>query len=375
MDKLCDQLNVMGRNSCGDLAQNRFEPIQEQPQQQQPTKIIDVNDHCLEKIFDYLDSKNLFNVAIANEWLRPAAALTYRRKFGNKRVIVNERFYGEASSKVWSNDAVRIGIKSTLQFLRCFGSTINDLEIDGFVSLNTKCPQTQKINRRHEYIHQYVKMYCAENLLSIRFEWMPNMDYFQGPLVNVENVEIRHGSLDAHLLHVFNDLFPKMRCLKLSDVRMYKDSDAVHFEHLNHLKFRLVCAFSEWKLHRLAQSSPQLRILEIEMHSIMAFSELLKFTEKNRLLTKLSVTFFRGPTSVRPSDVEQLVSQHPFLVELDLPQYKFLSEDARRLFRRINTLKKFRFYCDTSYTEYIRLFSQLDDGWKIEGRTQVTLER
>lgn len=54
------------------------------------TRIIDVNDDCLRKISQYLDLHNFFNVAIANEYLRPAAAEVYKHKYGEKDVNIHE---------------------------------------------------------------------------------------------------------------------------------------------------------------------------------------------------------------------------------------------------------------------------------------------
>lgn len=53
---------------------------------EQPTKCTDLNDDCLQKIFEHLNLIELFNVAVANEWLRPAAGIVYKRKFGMKKV-------------------------------------------------------------------------------------------------------------------------------------------------------------------------------------------------------------------------------------------------------------------------------------------------
>lgn len=54
-----------------------------------PTKITDLDDICLEKIFDHLGFHGLFNIAVANEWLRPAARFVYKRKFGKQFILIN----------------------------------------------------------------------------------------------------------------------------------------------------------------------------------------------------------------------------------------------------------------------------------------------
>lgn len=54
-----------------------------------PKKIIDLKNDCLAKIFGYLNLQSLFNVARANEWLRPAAASVYDRKYGDIKISIN----------------------------------------------------------------------------------------------------------------------------------------------------------------------------------------------------------------------------------------------------------------------------------------------
>lgn len=55
----------------------------------QPTKITGLIDDCLEKIFEHLDIGSLFNAAVANEYLRPAASNVFKRKFGTERVWID----------------------------------------------------------------------------------------------------------------------------------------------------------------------------------------------------------------------------------------------------------------------------------------------
>lgn len=54
----------------------------------QTTKITDLNDDCLERIFMLLDVENLLNVKLANKWLGPAADIVYKRKFGTYSVCL-----------------------------------------------------------------------------------------------------------------------------------------------------------------------------------------------------------------------------------------------------------------------------------------------
>lgn len=125
--------------------------------QQQPMKITDVIDDCLLKIFDYLDSASLFNVAVANERLRPTASMIYKRKFGAMEVkIKSNKSYWAHSVPFKVNDVIHvIDLKMTLQFLRCLGPSIDHLSIfhHGF---NEK---------QIHHIYHYINEYCAENLV------------------------------------------------------------------------------------------------------------------------------------------------------------------------------------------------------------------
>lgn len=95
---------------------------------EETTKIVDLNDDCLMAVFEVLDDlQSLFNVSIANEWLRPAARAVYRRKCGARKVKIsgcnNHRSNGRAELFV-PRRANRInvtGLKPALLYLRCFG--------------------------------------------------------------------------------------------------------------------------------------------------------------------------------------------------------------------------------------------------------------
>lgn len=121
------------------------------PEPIQPTKIIDVNNDCLEKIFHKLDLQSLFNVSIANEWLRPAAGEIYNSKFGTKLVKIFP-FTSRLALKEDGNEISLCGLKTCLQYLRCFGSSISELSIE------YKYSKT----KRYDYVHQYIKKYCLE---------------------------------------------------------------------------------------------------------------------------------------------------------------------------------------------------------------------
>lgn len=107
-------------------------------------KIIDLNDDCLMTIFGYLDLSSLFNVAISNEWLRPAAGYVYQRKFGMTTVNIGgcDDYRRNTRSKDRDNHFTKhntlnvgyagidvYGLKTCLQYLHYFGPFIRNLTI------------------------------------------------------------------------------------------------------------------------------------------------------------------------------------------------------------------------------------------------------
>lgn len=130
-------------------------------------KIIDLDDDSLAKIFVHLDLQSLFNVALANEWLRPAANDIYTRKFNNKEV----RFCVDSSQRVkrlfQKDTKIYVnGLIMCLQYLRCFGPSISNFEIFHlFLCKPIHC----------NYIYQYIMEYCySERLTAMKLSKIRN---------------------------------------------------------------------------------------------------------------------------------------------------------------------------------------------------------
>lgn len=191
-------------------------------------RIIDLNDHCLEKIFELLNFQSLFDVAISNEWLRPAASTVYKLRFDQYHVVVTGNAFITDRRPIFESDKIIIDqLKSILLFLRCFRSSITVLEIDSVFYLKKK---------QYEYINQYVNKYCAESLVSISFESVPKItkEHFVKPFINVENVKIKGGL--EHYLASFADWFPNMRHLTFVPVNMHGERFTdLHFQHVERL--------------------------------------------------------------------------------------------------------------------------------------------
>lgn len=208
----------------------RTESVDEHPLPTDPNakKIIHLDDLCLEKTFEYLNFQSLFNVAIANEFLRPAAARVYNRRFGRHPVYITGNSF-QTGRPIFVLYKLHIDqLQSALQFLRCFGAEITVLEFDG-------AHYTKK--KHYEYVNQYINKYCSANLVSITFESVPKIakEHFPKPFVNVQNVTVKKGSVGRYLPS-FAEWFPNMHRLELIQVNMFQNRlTDLHFPHLEHL--------------------------------------------------------------------------------------------------------------------------------------------
>lgn len=350
------------------------------PKRQQPNspelKITDLNDYCLEKIFVRLDFHNLFNVAMANEWLRPAARFLYKRKFGNKTVVINlfpirrnaDEYY--ENIRIDSENVTINDFKNCLQFLRCFGSSISNVHI--FYDL-TK-------DKRYDYIHQYINNYCAESLLKIEFfdkihEF--SINGFEKPFVNVQTVALHDFYLDDQFSSL-SQWFPNARTLKLFGI-VHKDNRSIDlplFHHLEHVRIEVhngvkfwgpVCAgFTKTETARLLTLSNQLKSLEICTSpnlQKMTMRSLLNIIEGKPAMEKLMLKMGLYRSAVKPMEMQRLINEYPMLIELHLENFKFTVENALNLIHQLKFLKTFHFQLNNR-SEYTRFASQLDgDQW------------
>lgn len=361
-----------------------------------PLKITDLNDDCLKKCFNYLDLASLFAVSVANEWLRPAANVVYKRKFGAKKVqIKGEQFpfwlfsanditmpLDLKSEPYEFDDSIHVcGIKTCLQFLRCLGPVIGNLTI-GYLQLD---------DNEYDYIHQYINKYCAETLTGIVFQDKLNypIEHFDKPFVNVQAVAVYHSEL-ANQCRSFAQWFPNMRSLELRDVKMLDHTMKMPFRHLRDLQINInggKCGLTKRMAARIFHLSPKLQHLKIRVFGRqgMALSTLLNIIEVNQHVCDLHVSMENHSMKVWSWDVERLVNEHPSLIELDLTGHTFKEDDALMVIQQLKLLQTFRFQLENArgYGDFVAQVKNVHDQWKPSVRTEcwnkhrqvVTLER
>lgn len=328
-------------------------------------KITELIDDCLVNLFEYLDADDLLNVAVACNYLVPAAADVFKRKFGKKEFVFNEcddfrpNTCGDAylirPPKERSTSIVVYGLKASLLYLRHFGASIRNLTIDYYKSKSI----------RYAFVHQYISTYCSDSLIGNSFMRLPDIsvERFEKPLAHVRHVVVCDSDLGKQLASC-GQWFPSMRHLKLTNVRLASDFDRTSFRHLKHL-----CACLDDRvglktadLPRLLHSNQRLRSLEIEVsHNSIAMNTLLHFIKDLSKITKLHVRMLCEYSNLKvPSpEVNRIVNEHKSLVQLHLPQYQFQVDDVIQLICHENPLQSFHFRMKNQ-SSYGQLDSKVD---------------
>lgn len=333
------------------------------------TKLTDLNDDCLEKIFGHLDLRGLLNVSIANQKVRAAAGYVYRRKFGAKSVIIeyfpdlmlrNPCLLLESSATIVL--CVRYYFETCLQFLRCLGSSISHITIIYGLSES----------KRFQYIHHHINKYCYESLTGISFDQKLNIpiEHFDKPFLNVQFVSISNCNLGEQLPK-FGEWFPNSQRLCLKLVSLDRNYIEVHFQNLKTLKIfvGLQCTFMRKMIFDILHPNREIENLSIGLavgHQLK-MKPLLNVIKQNSSILELILEPSQYRSVVSALDVQRIVSEHPSMAVLRLHDYKFTAKNAIALIRQLNSLKQFRFQLD-DLSEYEYFASQLmdmDSDWEL----------
>lgn len=331
----------------------------------QTTKIIDLNDDCLVKIFEHLELKDLYMLSIASEWLRPAAADVYVRKFGTKPVQIRgcsdpEMDFDGLSPRENNSNIDIFSLRMCLQYLRFFGSSISSLLID----------YDESMSKRFQYVDKYVNKYCADSLIEISFLFMTNtiIEPFEKQFVSVESLKIYSCEL-AKNLPSFAEWFPNVRRLELIYTHVNSRHIEVTFRHLEHLSIRVDghACFTPEDAKRLLRSNRHLRSLKLASmnEEKTNINTLLDIIKDNSSITKLVLTTcLNNSIQMNSSNLQVLVHNHPSLVELELPNCEMSSDNVAALIVQLNFLKKFCFRCWNA-RNYSKIVSKLDSEWHV----------
>lgn len=121
------------------------------------TKITDIDFVCLEFVLENLNIGNLLHVADSNKQLQLAAASVFSRKFGQRKVLLTDIYPKYRTLFERDGTIVVGGLKTCLQFLRCFGKLVKMLDIS-FVDSSKK---------HHFLMDEYINQFCADSLIKL----------------------------------------------------------------------------------------------------------------------------------------------------------------------------------------------------------------
>lgn len=229
--------------------------------------LTDLDIVCIEEIFEYLELKDLLNVADSNKRLCHASKFVFIRK------------YARDENLICSDN-----IKRSLQTLRIYGSLISLLIVQ-FLE-----------DKAQQYVIDYISEYCHESLNEIRFRVFYNFNGFKNPLKNVKSVILCSGiEFDKNWLL---RSFPRMQKLTLRShctPCIHSEMIANHFPYLQYFEYQIILA----RLKRdnncievfksFLRLNPQLRDLRLECGSKRDIEYLQVIGERERNLESLQL--------------------------------------------------------------------------------------
>lgn len=157
--------------------------------------------------------------------------------------------------------------------MRCFGAFIHDLSIN-YGDLNSKSCK---------HLHKNINDFCAENLVSIEFEDMPNIaiKQFKKVFVNVRHVSFLECELGGKWPSVVQ-WFPNLRRLNLKLVNMDYRSIKKPFRKLKHLSIKSIDC-GEFTANEIAadllDGIHRLKSFEFENPELLSPPMSMEFTE------------------------------------------------------------------------------------------------
>lgn len=340
------------------------------------TRITDLNDDCLQKIFQLVYTRCLFSLAVASEWLRPAANAVFKRTNGFKRIDITRCNDGlpqiNTVPSVYCQAIIVSGLKMTLQFLRCFGPSISSLSI----------VYDESESQRYRHIHHYISEYCSESLITLAFREKSDKQQIEGfdkPMVCVEELHFSAcGNLDKQL-PVFNRWFPNLHRLKIVGARVNRRYAAVTFQHLEQLT---ICiddqnGFTMNDATKLLHSNHQLQSvrMNVQMNKQAKINGLLDMIKEHSNISELIIQIIDGNSifddqniRISSSILRQLVKEHPILHKLEFKGCHLTMTNVVTLLSQLKSLQRIRNYVDASSD--FTLFNKLEKrGWEIYPET------
>lgn len=227
-------------------------------------KITDMNMICLEECLEYLELKDLLDVANANKRLREAAQFVYLRKYSQKTISTNLIELNHGIS-VFKEFIEICNFKMLLQFFRCFGQLIKYMNIE-FTDLST-VKTLRKISKQR--ILFQLNEYCSESLIKINFYNVKNdeLKLLTKPFTKVQEVLMEKSYLTE--IGGFKRIFPNIQKFKYknTNIELIDDIGCMvdHFPHLKCFSFLTeTFLYKKERIAKMLRLNPQLEKLSLQ---------------------------------------------------------------------------------------------------------------
>lgn len=249
MLKICFQISKAKH-----LKENQELPSEESKAVAEAEKMIitDLDEYCLEYIFDYLDGNDLISVSISSTTFQPAARIVFKRRF-----------------------SALVSVQSSVFGLRCWfkGREIHEMQFQNLIPIFGDSISTIKMSYCHSIDKDYQKVYeniinriirhPLESLVKINFWYFPKgwLSIFSKPMPKVKSIYLEACDLSDKPVILDNcksgarnmtlpEIFPKLHHLKIRCVYKAKHIGIItHFPYLKEVEIRNVynCELPEIK--------------------------------------------------------------------------------------------------------------------------------
>lgn len=256
------------------------------------TKITDLNDDCLERIFGYLNLKDLVNIGLSNTRFKFADGIVFKRTYPHQ-------FEFKLTSKFGLLGTYRGKLLNPTQsqsVIQVFGDFISSIKLEVEIKIAPK--QLEKFKK-------LIVKVSFKSLLKFEFEHFPRSCLnFHKPLPKVEYVSLVNCDLSDGTV-LLSEIFPKLNHLKIDcedtrhiPARSLDDTKysqiITHFPHLKNLELtnlsrvnsRFCSEFESFlKLNR------QLSFCTYHSEGFIKNWKLIKFMAAKLHLEKLELVF------------------------------------------------------------------------------------
>lgn len=322
----------------------------------QPKSLTTIYFDCLERIFDFLELKDMLNIAHTCKRLQTAAVAKFSYDYRNRNI--NFELSNYERIELVRNDISVSGLKYCLPFLRCFGAKCSSVTI----STNRSAPSAH-----HDHLDQYITKYCSSTLKSIRFIQKQSFksENFSKPFPNVRNVYIGHMDL-GQSLPLIGNIFPNAHMMVLYGVSIDEEYTTVAMSQLVDLAINDYRNYSINGVLNLLHANPQLQAIRMQafskLYRLMTLTTIKNMLAENAAIAKVSLSS-RFDVPVTAFELRRFAVERSNMVELDVGRYVIDVDDALVFISSMASLKKFVFKVKNEMA-YESLVDQLDHEWK-----------